>query len=356
MSTRSERHAAEDDAAAVEELHRRGWTDGLPVIVPTPQRVDEMLVMSGGLDPDVVLGTIGPADGEATVEKVAVNAVMAGCTPAMLPVAMAAVEAVADPAFELSAVQVTTHGLGPLVLVNGPVRRECGIAAGTGALGPGHRANACIGRALRLVLMNVGGGRTGTGDMAQLGHPGKFTYCVAEDEERSPFEPFHVSRGFDVEDSVVTVLGAEAPHSVLCVTDPDEPDPVDRLVRLLGASLANTGSNNVYLGKGNVAVILNPTHAEILAEHPRHVVQERIHAHAWQHRSLLRRLGGDLIADGAGDDRLHVTANPEDILLFVAGGDGQYSVVLPTWAAGTHGSLAISRSVRHEKACMVPLT
>lgn len=172
---RSARLPAPDEAAALELFFARGWTDGLPVVVPTSQRVEAMLTFAGDLDPDVIVGAVGLADGEATVERVAVSALMAGCTPDMFPVVLAAVEAVTDPRFNLGPVQATTHAVCPVILVNGPVRRECGVASGTGALGPGFRANATIGRALRLVLMNIGGGRPGTGDMALLGQPGKFT-------------------------------------------------------------------------------------------------------------------------------------------------------------------------------------
>src|SRR4051812_10384183 len=157
---------ADDEDAALEEFHRRGWTDGLPVVIPTPQRVDEMLLWSHDLDADVVLGNMGPSEGETTVGKVAVNAVMAGCRPEMFPVVLAAVQAILRPVFNLGPMQATTHCVTPIILVNGPARMDLEIASGLGALGPGHRANASIGRALRLVMTNVGGGRVGVGDMA----------------------------------------------------------------------------------------------------------------------------------------------------------------------------------------------
>ena len=167
--------SAQDEAEALEALHRDGCTDGLPVIIPTPERVSRM-VLASGIEGDMVLGTMGPGHGVATIEKVAVAAVMAGCLPDYMPVVVAAVKAVIDPRFDLTEMQATTHCTAPLVLVNGPARHNCGpIASGTGALGPGHRANASIGRALRLTMINIGKARPGSSDMALLGHPGKFT-------------------------------------------------------------------------------------------------------------------------------------------------------------------------------------
>ena len=200
--------SAVDEADAVERLHDLGCTDGLPVIVPTAARVERM-VLASGQDPELVLGEMGPGKGIATIEKVAVAAVMAGCLPDYMPVVVAAVQAVIDPAFDLTEMQGTTHCTAPLIIVNGPAREWCGpIACGFGALGPGHRANACIGRALRLTMINIGGAHPGVSDMALLGHPGKFTYCLAEDEEASPFPPLHTALGYRATDSVVTVIGA----------------------------------------------------------------------------------------------------------------------------------------------------
>jgi len=347
MAPSSDLLEAASEADAVEMLHRGGFTDGLPVVVPTEERVERML-LGVSLDPDVILGILGPLDSAATVEKVAVNAVMAGCLPEHLPVVVAAVEAIASPAFGIGAVQATTHNCAPLLIVNGPARLFNGpIAHGTGALGPGHRANASIGRALRLVLMNVGGGRPGIGDMAQLGHPGKFAYCFAEDEDSDPWGPLHARRGFAPESSAVTALAAEAPHSirVRVQTDAD----ADQLLRVAGMSLASVGSNNVQFGKGNVLVILNPEHAQALAGRALIDVQRDIFDAAWQPTSLLQEIHGDTI-DLRGD-RMHVVASPEDILVVVAGGGGGYSAVVPTWGGGPDGSVAVTASIREADVC-----
>ena len=196
---------------ALELLHGLGCTDGLPVVVPTPDLV-ESLVLASGLPADLELGSMGPAGGAATLERITTSAVMAGCLPQHMPIVVAAIEAVLDPRFDLTEMQATTHCTAPLLIVNGPAAQVCGpLSGGYGVFGPGNRANASIGRALRLAMINIGGGRAGTSDMAVHGHPGKFTYCFAEDEASSPFEPFHVALGYSAETSTVTVIGAEAP-------------------------------------------------------------------------------------------------------------------------------------------------
>ena len=320
---RSELLEARDESEALEELHRLGCTDGLPVVIPLPERV-ERLVLASGLPADLSLGAMGPQGGAATVEKIAASAVMAGCLPEHMPVLMAAIEAVLDPRFDCTEMQATTHCTAPLVLVNGPARRDCGpIHSGFGALGPGWRANASIGRALRLVMINIGGGRAGESDMALLGHPGKFTYCLAEDEEASPFEPLHVARGFDRETSVVTVIGAEAPHSVISIVDADDPGSATRLLRTIAAAVAHPGTNNAGLRGGAAVVVLNPDHAALLAKqgYDRGRACAEIREHAVYDRESLARYmpAAGLPVDGAP---IHCFRSAEDILLLVAGGGG----------------------------------
>jgi len=347
MSPSPEILEARTELDAIEQMHRAGMTDGLPVIVPTEDRVERML-LGVSLDPDVLLGVVGPLDGAATVEKVAINAVMAGCLPEHLPVVVAAIEAITTPAFDIGAVQATTHNCAPLFIVNGPARGFNGpIAHGTGALGAGHRANAAIGRAVRLVLVNIGGGRPGVGDMAQLGHPGKFAYCIAEDEDNDPWTPLHVRRGFLPESSAVTALAAEAPHSIRVRVQTDR--DAQQLLRAAGMSLASIGSNNVQFGKGNVLVILNPEYAAALADPDIAEVQRAIYESAWQPTALLEEIHGDTI-DLRGD-RMHVVADPADILLIVAGDGGGYSAVVPTWGGGPHGSIAVTAAIREHDVC-----
>ena len=248
----SELLTASDEEAALEMLHDLDCTDGLPVVVPTPARV-ERLVLATGLEADMVLGEMGPMMGIATVQKVGAAAVMAGCKPDYMPLVIAAVKAAIDPRFDLGQLQATTHCTAPLIIVNGPARYDCGpVASGYGALGSGHRANASIGRALRLCMINIGGGRPGISDMALHGHPGKFTYCLAEAEEESPFPPLHTSLGFETSDGVVTLLGCEAPHSVLYSDNADDPEDAEKLLYVLSVGLANIATNNAILDRKSV--------------------------------------------------------------------------------------------------------
>lgn len=346
---------APSEEVALEALHADGCTDGMPVVVPTPERVERM-VLASGLDGDIVVGEVGPNMGVATVEKVAVNAVMAGCLPDHFPVVIAAVRAVCDPVFDLTELQSTTHGVAPLIIVNGPVRQACAVSAGSGALGPGARANAVIGRALRLVLINVGGGRAGISDMALLGHPGKFSFCLGEDEEASPFPPLHTGLGFEPGQSTVTVAGVEAPHSAIALLDAGDPTSADRLLQILGLAIANPAANNAYSPHGAVVVVvLNPDHARILADagHDRSSIQQALVDHAVNRRGTLRAIS-PIVADGDPDDLLPALAGPECVLLLVAGGGGLYSAVMPSWGGGAHANRPVTVEVDLDQACEVP--
>ena len=347
---------AADEAEAIEVLHGLGCTDGLPVIVPTPERVERM-VLASGQDADMVLGTMGPGQGVATVQQVAVAAVMAGCLPDHVPVVIAAVQAVIDPAFDLTEMQATTHCTAPLIIVSGPARESCGpIACGFGALGPGHRANASIGRALRLAMINIGGGRPGSSDMALLGHPGKFTYCLGEDEAASPFPPLHTCFGLDPEDSAVTVIGAEAPHSVIFSGTGDAETDEAALLTALAAGLASLASNNATLTGGQAVVVLNPDHADLFSARgrSREDVQRLLRERCAFSRAALRGVAPGLVPDGEGDDLRHAFAAPEDILITVAGGSGLYSMVMPSWCAGPHRNRAVCRRVETDVFCELP--
>jgi hypothetical protein len=345
---------AETEAEALEDLHNRGLTDGLPVVIPTPERVSRM-VLASGQDADMVLGTMGPGHGIATMEKVATAAVMAGCLPDYMPIVVAAVKAVIDPVFDLTEMQATTHCTAPLIIVNGPARINCGpVSSSYGALGPGHRANASIGRALRLTMMNIGGARPGSSDMALLGHPGKFTYCLAEDEENSPFPPLHVSLGYQEDDSVVTVVGAEAPHSVLHSGDGDDPDNYKGLLEMLAIGVANEATNNAILTSGTATIVLNPEHALVLekAGLTREDIAAEIHQRCRFENKRLHKLtpGFAPKPEGTRD----AFKGPEQLLIMMAGGSGLYSMVMPSWCAGAHKNSPSSVVVESEFFCEVP--
>ncbi len=209
MSDRAQTFEAEDDFDAINRLYReRKWSDGLPIVPPTLARVDRMLATTQRQRYDVV-AQVAPGYGAATVERIAINAVMAGCDADYLPVLIAATEAVADPEFNLQGVQATTNPVAVWLILNGPIAKKLNVNAGFNCIGQGTWANATLGRAMRLILQNIGGALPGEMDRSTHGQPAKFTFCCAENEEASPWEPLHVERGHGREESAVTVVAAE---------------------------------------------------------------------------------------------------------------------------------------------------
>lgn len=315
----------------------RGWTDGLPIVPPTAAAVTEFLRCTDR-EPREVIAVLPPRQGEATVERIAANAVMAGCRPEYLPVILTAIEALADPLFNLDSIQATTHPVAPLLIVNGPIARELGINAGYNAFGQGARANVTIGRAVRLVLMNVGGGLPGTGDRATQGSPAKIAYCAAENEAESPWEPLHVEAGLPREVSTVTVFGCEGPHNI---QDHFSNTGLGVLLTVAGA-MGQAGSNNL-LGAGWPLLSLGPEHAATIARDgfSKRQVKEFLFEHA---RFPLARLGAEYRAQqithrgarDAPDTMLPIVRSPEDISVIVVGGAGKHSCWQPTFGDGTH--------------------
>jgi hypothetical protein len=349
--------SAADEDAALEQLHAACCTDGLPVVIPTAARVAR-LVLASGLDPDIVLGDMGPQRGAATVENVAIAAVMAGCLPDHVPVVIAAVRAVCKPEFDLAEMQGTTHCIAPLIIVNGPAQAACGgIAAGFGVMGPGHRANASIGRALRLAMINIGGARPGESDMALHGHPAKFTFCIAEDERNSPFPPLHTSFGYTPSQSAVIVLGVEGPHSVLFSGDADDPTSAERWLNTVAAVIANPGSNNIHLGgRAAVCIVINPEHAAVLgtAGYTRERIQQELCARAVCPRGTLAALNPRMLV--GEEDLIPAVREPRNILVMTAGGPGLYTMVMPSWGAGPHGNIAVHAEIELNPYCELPGT
>jgi hypothetical protein len=244
------------------------------------------------------------------------------------------------------------------VIVNGPARSACGgVAAGFGALGAGHRANASIGRALRLCLINIGGGRPGLSDMALHGHPGKFAYVLAEAEEESPFPPLHTSFGFAPDESTVTVVGTEAPHSVVSTPGADPARSAERLLTSLALVAGSMAGNNANLLNGTIVVVLNPEHAATLAAagFDRAGIQDSLVARAVNRRSDLRRLNPGFLPDGPGDEMLPALHSRDAVVVIVAGGGGIYSMVMPSWGAGPHGNPAVVARIDLFPACEIPL-
>jgi hypothetical protein len=331
----------------------KGMTDGLPVIPPSRARVERMLAASARAR-DHLVGEVPPNYGRATVEKIAINAVMAGCRPEYFPVVLAAVEAACDPSFNLHGVSTSTHFSSPLVVVHGPIRTRIGLNCSFGVFGPGHRANATIGRALRLVMINVGGVRPGETSMSTFGHPGRYTYCIGEHEEASPWPPYHAGRGLTAADSAVTVFAGEAPHGIS--------DHASRTARALagslGWSMASLWNAKHFPLYSHTMQVVGPEHARTLADH------------GWSKDDLVRHIFetvrmpyGRLTPDednGEGtnlrfakggepapDQPIPKFPSPEELHVVVAGGTaGRFSMAIPGWLGTKNGSRPVTVAIR----------
>ena len=333
-----------------DEMIARGWGDGLPVVAPTADRIERMLA-GRAPEADRVLCELPPLFAAVTWRDIAVNAVLAGCRPEYLPVIAAAVEALAAPEFNLVGIATTTGSAATAVIVNGPIARSIGMNAAANVLGPGNRANATIGRAVRLVLQNVGGARPGEIDMATLGQPAKYTFCMAENESESAWTPLHVERGFAPQDDVVTVAGTAG---IVEVVDSSSRD-CDELAQTFAHSMriAGTLGGGAMLGGGEPLLVMPPEQARMLAQAGCSKAQFK--ARVWEkavmpmaelspavRAHLLGRLG-DAASPERADAMLRVAAKPDDITIVVAGGVGIKAAYIPTWGGSTR---AVSRQVR----------
>jgi hypothetical protein len=295
--------------------HERDLTDGLPVIVPTPERVEAFLAASG-FDPEQELGGVDPERGVATVANVAVNALMAGCKPEHLAVVIAALEAMLQPRFHLHGVQTTTNPVAPITIVNGPIRHRLNIDSGRNALSPGQHANGPIGRAIRFVMRNIGGA-VGDVDRATLGSPGKYTFCLAEAEEESPWEPHSVSLGYEAGEDVVSVMGVESFVNTIPVFHHAEPI-LHQFTRAL-----HGGGTNLYWSRGTQLFVINPGHAAILAGDG-YAERARLQEELFERGKIpLEQLPEGNISQGEWTEengKVLVTESPEDIWIVCAGG------------------------------------
>ena len=329
---------APDSLDAVNRIfHQRGWTDGLPIVPPNRQRFEAML---GGWDPEAEIGVVEPRLGRGTAAKLAVNAVMAGCEPAHFPVVVAATRAMCDPRFNLKAIQSTTHPCTVLVMVNGPRADALEINGAYNAMGQGRRANAAIGRAIRFILLNVGGAAPGVLDRATMGSPAKYSFCFAENVAASPWEPWHVENGFAPDASTVTVCGVEGPHNV----NDHYGRTGEEILLSVAGTLASTGANNFYL-EGEPVVVLGPEHAEVVAAagFSKADVRRFLSEHAIVPRSVVSEAMIDVLEERLPDhvlgprgrDGVRFCTRPEDLIVVVAGGAGRHSAVLPTFGHAT---------------------
>lgn len=311
--------APEDPAELFAWLYAKGMTDGLPVIPPTRERVAAMIA-GAALPASHVVAEIPPRGGVASIEKLAINAVMAGCLPEYFPVIIAAVEAMMQPQFNLLGVQTTTNPVAPLVLINGPIRNRIDVNCGAGALGPGRRANATIGRAMRLILLNIGGGVPGEVDKSILGMPGKYSFCLGELEEENPWQPFHVEQGFSAGDSTVTLISAQGTQSVAAsFLQPES------LLMMLANAMSAYGTNSYTKGCGNPLVIFPPAHARILADAgwDKARIRDWLFAHTRIPMSSMPaepRLLDTSSRFQIEDGKLCICKQPGDIIIIVAGG------------------------------------
>jgi hypothetical protein len=339
----------EDNWEAVNDWFlKEKLSDGLPIVPPTAARVEKMLAATTR-DPAEVIGAIPPKWAPCSIEKIAINAVMAGCLPEYLPVIIAAVEAICEPRFNLYGVQATTHPVAPLLVVNGPYGRRIGLHSGSGCFGPGFRTNATIGRAIRLILLNVGGAWPGRYDMATQGSPAKFAYCIAENEAASPWAPLHVERGFAAGTSTVTVCGSEAPHNV----NDHGSTTAEGMLRALAGTAATTGSNNVYLA-GEPLVILGPEHAHTLAasgwakaEVKRRLwelIRIRLDRFSAENLARFATIDPARFADQPPGAEVRWCLTPDDLMIIVAGGPGKHSSLVPTFGATRSVTVAIEAS------------
>jgi hypothetical protein len=325
-----------DPLAEVNELfYRRGWTDGLPIVPPTLGRVEEMLTHAGRSREEVI-GELEPLGGVATVEKIATNAVMAGCRPEHLRLVIGAVEAIAEPEFNLRGVQTTDENVTPLLIVSGSIACDLEINASFGALGPGWRANAAVGRALRLVMNNIGGGWPGAVSLAGLGSPARYTLVLAEDAARSPWEPLHVELGLAKEASALVVMRAECAVNVT--------GGLEEIAGVMGSA----PSGFTMLHEGRVAVVIAPYVARRLADSglSKAGVKRWLFERGRMPAAQLREswLWKSIVSDENGwprwvraaverDNAVPVVRDPEDITIIVAGGDLEIPqhAYFPSW-------------------------
>jgi hypothetical protein len=317
---------------AYEHAYDQGWTDGLPIIPATPEVV-RRFVAASGRQADEVIGIIPPRQGQATVEAIAINAVMAGCRPEYMPVLIAALEGLTDRGFPLEFMQVTTNPMTPFLLINGPVRQHLDINSGTGCLGPGWRANATIGRAIRLMLQNIGGALPGVYSKSSFASPLRYTYMCGENEEESPWPPFHVDRGFAPQDSTVTVFKA----SNYCNISGGEGVGPDEILRQIASNMPP-----MYGGGDGALLLLGVNHARAL--HEAGLTKRDLQRQLWQLARLPESaFAADFVrmeqgAGRGGDGMVYRTQGPEHIHVAVAGGPGPQDVYI---AAGLPQTRAI---------------
>ena len=357
MELKSERIDVADAWEAVELYFERRWTDGLAIVPPTEERVERMIRYSGR-DPQEILGEVPPYYGIATIEKLAVNAVMAGCLPEYFPVVIAAMEAMLEPRHNLNGTQCTQSGAEPLIIVNGPIVKRLGVNFAESVFGRGYRANGTIGRAVRLALWNLGRNFPGEPDRSTTSHPGSWSYCIAEDEERSPWEPLHVEKGLPKGSDAVTVFCCEAPHPVAVH------GTVKQVLQGLCDAIATPGAANyVFLGDGaELLVTISPLNVARFREEG--WSKQDVKHYLWDHSKVpyhrIKQLGILTAVEMGGSDfaefrwpkwidksdpnyPVPATLSPDDVHVVVCGGNGDWCTVCHGWG---YGGVAITKEIK----------
>jgi hypothetical protein len=319
---------AESDAGkvfdAIERYLNSDAGDGLPVVPPTGPAV-QAFVEASGLPQDTVIGTFAPRMAQATVRDLAINAVMAGCKAEYARVLVAAVRGLTSPAFDMFGIANSTKGSAPLLIVNGPVRQKIGVNCRGNVFGPSFRANATIGRAVRLMILNIGGAKPNVLDRGTLGHPGRFTYCIGEDEEDSPWEPLHVERDLSAEQSAVTVFGGESLRLVNM-----HHNSAEAVLYSVAHTLASTGiyNDDNIVGRMPHVIVFAKEHRDLLkdAGWSKQTIKEFIAENAVIPAEWMRQVGSQ-------DASARVVDKPEDLLIVAAGGDaGRFAAVIAGWS------------------------
>jgi hypothetical protein len=334
-------YEVEDALAANELFQSNGWTDGLPIVPPTESGVRPFLE-AARLAPETIVGVEPVRRRRITAEKLAIAALMAGCLPGYMPVIVAIVKAMCEPEFGLHGTTASTGGSAPFVVVNGPIRTALGMNATHNVLANASRANATIGRSVRLFILNVLGGTPGHLDRATLGHPGKFTFCIAEDEEDSPWLPLSVERGVRPGASAVTVLAAESPHQIM---NEWTHDPREILDTYAAAIRANMLTYSIW--EGNYAIVVPKQHRQIFAAAgwSKENVREYVFENAHVQRKEWRSVGKASVAGRKDEERVYrALRTPDDLLVIAAGGPaGGFGAVVPPWYGKK--SLAVTRAI-----------
>jgi hypothetical protein len=342
MQLKSRHYEAPDMGEAMELCYAKGWTDGLPVVPPTADRIRAMLT-AAGLEPDQQLAFIENRQVSVTAEKVAINAVLAGCRPEYMPVVVAAVEALGDPLYGYHGPATSTGGSAVLMIVNGPIARELDMNCGDNLFGPGWRANATIGRAVRLTMRNTIGTLPGVLDRSSLGHPGKYTFCIAENEADSPWPPLHVDRGFRRDQNAVTIMAALGVHQFSNQLSSTPEGILETACAQMRVS-AGTARQPQY------ALVFAGEHMAVMAKAgwTRDDVRNFCFEHSKISIAELKRIhlkGGDI--EPADQTTLQpIVQIPEDFLVVSAGGKaGVQSAYIPGWG-GKAGSQSVTKEIR----------